>query len=96
MKEDEEEEKKENAAKKKSITLKVSSLKDKLIHISNISDNDNELALVVRKINLLLLKRNPRYEGMSYRKDFNQSWKRKGKVESDNSKQEQVVCYGCN
>ncbi|XVF12466.1 hypothetical protein REPUB_Repub08aG0121000 [Reevesia pubescens] len=31
----------------------------------------------------------------SKKRDFNQSWKKKGKEESRNTKQRQVVCYGC-
>ncbi|XVF14914.1 hypothetical protein REPUB_Repub09cG0102200 [Reevesia pubescens] len=95
MKEDEEEEKKENAAKKKSIALKVSSFEDNLIQLSDISEDDEELALAARRFNRLLLKRNPRYEKRSGRRDFNPSWKRKGKEELKNFKQDQVVCYGC-
>ncbi|XVF26467.1 hypothetical protein REPUB_Repub14bG0018900 [Reevesia pubescens] len=79
MKEDEEEEKKENAAKKKSIALKVNSLEDKLIQLFDISEDDDELALAARRFNRLLLKRNPRYEKRSERRDFNPYWKRKGK-----------------
>ncbi|XVF19293.1 hypothetical protein REPUB_Repub11eG0097800 [Reevesia pubescens] len=95
MKKDEQEEKKENATKKKSITLKVSSFEDKLIQLSNISEDDDKLALAARWFNRLLLKRNPRYEKRSKRRDFNPSWKKKGKEEFKNFKQDQVVCYGC-
>ncbi|XVF17123.1 hypothetical protein REPUB_Repub10bG0092200 [Reevesia pubescens] len=79
MKEDEEKKKKENTTKKKSIVLKVSLLKDELIHLFDISEDDDELALIAKQFNRLLLKRNLRYRKMTKRKDFNQSWKRKGK-----------------
>ncbi|XVF37301.1 hypothetical protein REPUB_Repub19eG0134400 [Reevesia pubescens] len=95
MKEDEEEKKKESAAKRRSIALKVSSIEDELIHMSDISEDDDELALVAKRFNRLLLKRNPRLGRRSGRRDFNQSWKKKGKDESRNTKPEQVVCYGC-
>ncbi|XVF17124.1 hypothetical protein REPUB_Repub10bG0092300 [Reevesia pubescens] len=87
MKEDEEEEKKESAAKRKSIALKVSSIENDLIHISDISEDDDELALAARRFNRLLLKRNPRYDMRFGRRDFNQSWKKKGKKDFGNSKQ---------
>ncbi|XVF26281.1 hypothetical protein REPUB_Repub14bG0002400 [Reevesia pubescens] len=63
--------------------------------MSDISENDDELALAARRFNRLLLKRNLRYGRRSGGRDFNQSWKRKGKKKFRNSKQEQVVCYGC-
>ncbi|XVF19177.1 hypothetical protein REPUB_Repub11eG0087600 [Reevesia pubescens] len=50
---------------------KVSSIEDKLIHISDISEDDDELALAVRRFNRLLLKRNPSYERRLRRRDFN-------------------------
>ncbi|XVF26838.1 hypothetical protein REPUB_Repub14bG0053700 [Reevesia pubescens] len=63
--------------------------------MSDISEDDDELALAAMTFNRLLLKKNPRY-GMRFgRKDFNQSWKKNGKEDFGNSKQEQVVCYGC-
>ncbi|XVF26695.1 hypothetical protein REPUB_Repub14bG0040300 [Reevesia pubescens] len=86
MKKDEEKEKMESAANKRSIALKVSSNEDKLIHMSNISEDDDELSLVVRRFNGLLLRKNPRYGKRSERRDFNQSWKRKGKEEFGKSK----------
>ncbi|XVF12202.1 hypothetical protein REPUB_Repub08aG0094500 [Reevesia pubescens] len=73
IKEDEEEEKKESAIKKKSIALKVSSFDNKLIQLSNISEDDDELAPAARRFNKFLLKRNPRYEKRFGRKDFNSS-----------------------
>ncbi|XVF31903.1 hypothetical protein REPUB_Repub17cG0034700 [Reevesia pubescens] len=71
MKEDEEEEKKENTAKKRSIALKVSSLEDGIICMFDISEDDDELALAARRFNRLLLRKNPRYEKRSERRDFN-------------------------
>ncbi|XVF26618.1 hypothetical protein REPUB_Repub14bG0034000 [Reevesia pubescens] len=71
MKKDEKEEKKESAAKRKSIALKVNSIKDELIHMSDISEDDDELALAARRFNRLLLKGNPRYGKRSRRRDFN-------------------------
>ncbi|XVE98737.1 hypothetical protein REPUB_Repub03eG0133800 [Reevesia pubescens] len=73
MKEDEEEEKKESAAKRKSIALKVRSIEDELIHMSDISEDDDELALAARRFNRLLLKRNPRFGRRFGRRNFNQS-----------------------
>ncbi|XVF37135.1 hypothetical protein REPUB_Repub19eG0119700 [Reevesia pubescens] len=43
MKKDEEEEKKKSVAKTKSIALRVSSLEDELINLSDISEIDDEL-----------------------------------------------------
>ncbi|XVF07613.1 hypothetical protein REPUB_Repub06bG0154200 [Reevesia pubescens] len=73
MKEDEEEEKKKNIAKRRSIALKVSSIQDEIIHMSNISKDDDELVLAARRFNRLLLKRNSRYGRKFDRRDFNQS-----------------------
>ncbi|XVF01804.1 hypothetical protein REPUB_Repub04eG0121000 [Reevesia pubescens] len=53
----EEEKKKKSAAKKRSITLKVMSIEDELIHMSDISEDDDELALAVKRFNRLLLKK---------------------------------------
>ncbi|XVF07023.1 hypothetical protein REPUB_Repub06bG0101600 [Reevesia pubescens] len=48
MKKDEEEEKNESDAMKKNIGLRVSSLEDELINLSDIKDDDDELALAVK------------------------------------------------
>ncbi|XVE95616.1 hypothetical protein REPUB_Repub02eG0113700 [Reevesia pubescens] len=73
MKEDEEKKEKKSEAKIRNITLKVSSIEYELIHMSEISDDDDELALTSRRFNRLLLKRNMRYRRRSSRSDFNQS-----------------------
>ncbi|XVE92523.1 hypothetical protein REPUB_Repub01dG0104500 [Reevesia pubescens] len=49
---------------------KVSSIEDELIHMSDISEDDDELVLATRRFNRLLLKRNPRYGRRSSRKDL--------------------------
>ncbi|XVF17395.1 hypothetical protein REPUB_Repub10bG0118200 [Reevesia pubescens] len=63
--------KKKNTAKKNSIALRVNLLDDELIHLSNISENDDKLALVTKRFNRLLLRPNPRYRKRSGRKNFN-------------------------
>ncbi|EOY03452.1 Cysteine-rich RLK (RECEPTOR-like protein kinase) 8 [Theobroma cacao] len=91
LKEEEEEDRKEAKEKNKNIALKDSILEEELDKLSY--DDDEELALVVRRFRKLMGKRNCRLTRRGFKKDQGSSWRTKNK--NDSNKKEELTCFKC-
>ncbi|WRX14525.1 GAG-pre-integrase domain - like 6 [Theobroma cacao] len=91
LKEEEEEDKREAKETKKSITLKASIFEEELDSLS--CDDDEELAIVVRKFKKFIGQRNQRLAYKGYKRNQSSSWRTKNKNESN--KKEELICFEC-
>ncbi|EOY03287.1 Uncharacterized protein TCM_018121 [Theobroma cacao] len=91
LKEKEEEDKREAKEKKKSIALKENILEEELDSLS--CDDDEEMAMVAKRLKKLMSQRNWRLARRGYRREQGSSWKTKNKNESN--KKEEFICFEC-